>query len=197
MIRLKYNFHILLIIILLGSSCNNRFQVNLSDIDKTKISIGRYEQDLFSQELSEERIDTLQKDYPLFLGDTPLDSISMQRLKSYVTDPFLMKVYEEIENVFPNVSEQEENLSTAFRFIKYYDPKFEYPIVYTYLSGTQDEPYYQDQIVMISLDRFLGQGNELYHMIGISKYKQNAMQKSYFTREVLKAIAYHYIPPVS
>lgn len=179
------------------NSCGNLFSVDVTDIPSPNLKIIRYEQALFGQELTSSRIDTLQQQFPLFLGDMPLDSIQMRQLLDYVADPFLSKLFSETERVFPNLNEQELELSKAFQHIRYYYPNFEYPVTYSYISGVQDIAFYQDQIVLISLDHFLGSGHEAYQMMGTPKYKQFSMQKSFLTKEVLMAIAQYYVPPIS
>jgi len=179
------------------SSCGDRFSVDLSAIPSADIHIVRYEMALFQSDLSEKSITDLQQKFPLFLGDKALDSVQVSQLKSYVSNPYLKELYSQTETVFPNLQDENKQLSDAFMHIKYYYPNFSYPIVYSYISGSQDQAFYQDQVVMLSLDRYLGSGNEIYQKLGTPKYKQFAMQKSFLIRDVLMEIAQYFVPPVA
>lgn len=192
----KYLFSIVLLFGLF-SSCTNPFEVDVSDIPNANVHINRYEQALFEYQLTAAYIQELQKQYPLFLGDLPLDSLQVTQLLNYVNDPYLAKLFEETENNFPDLSDIEQELSHSFRYIKYYIPSFNYPEVYSYISGSQEGAFFEDGIVVVSLDHYLGYGHESYNITQIPKYKQFVMSKEYFVRDVLLAIAQSYIlePP--
>ena len=178
------------------SSCGNSFQVDISNIETDDIKIIRYEKALFEKELNKNRISELQKEFPLFLGNTPLDSIQILQLQSYVSDSLLLELYTKTEKIFPSLSEQEKQLSNSFKYIKYYYPKFENPQVYTYISGVQDIAFYQDQILMLSIDHYLGKGYAIYQKLGTPKYKQFSMQKQFFIKDALMSIAKVFIQPL-
>ena len=178
------------------NSCKNNFQVDVSDITINDVVINRYEKALFDEELDKDRIEELQKEYPLFLGNTPLDSNQILQLQSYVSDSLLLNLYRKTEEVFPNLTKQESQLTNSFRHIKYYYPNFTIPQVYTYLSGVQDIAFYQDQVLMISIDHYLGKGYEIYQRFGTPKYKQFSMQKQFFVKDALMSIAKVYIQPL-
>lgn len=174
-------------------SCNNPFTVDLSNIDKFEVKIERYEEALFQSPLSEERIAELQIKFPLFLGDTPLTEQQMTQLQNYTSDLFLQKLYDESQNKFPNLHTLESELSIAFRYLKYYFPSFENPKIYSYISGSQETVFFQDQTVIIALDRYFDFGHEFYNRAGIPKYMQAKMKPEYMIRDVLEGIAKFYI----
>lgn len=177
------------VILLVIVACNGPFRVDLSGVESTEIKIKRYEQSLFSEPLSSDRIIDLQKQYPLFLGDKALDDAQIEQLKNYVSDPFLQKLYDETEIVFPDLKSQEVELAQAFQYIRYYFPQFQVPEVYSYISGNQEEAYYESEVLVISLDHYLGFNHDAYNMAGIPKYKQFALDKKFFLKDILMAIA--------
>ena len=123
----KYLFIFLLfgfLSVLYLGSCGNRFRVDISDIPPANVQIQRYEKALFAEDLNAERVEFLREEFPLFLGDLPLDSIQRRQLMSYVSDPFLQKVYAQTEKVFPNLDIQNRELSEAFTYVKYYFSDF-------------------------------------------------------------------------
>lgn len=189
----KYTI-ILSVILLFAASCNSPFHVDISDIKSPDIQIQRYEQALFAESLNQERINELQKQFPLFLGDKVLQEAQVIQLENYVSDPYLQKLFDETEKIFPNLKSQEIELSKAFQYIKHYFPNFQIPEVYSYISGNQEPAYYQDQVVVLSLDHYLGFNHDAYNMAGTPKYKQFALDKKFFLKDILMAIAKFYIP---
>ncbi|NPD83960.1 hypothetical protein HNS38_04275 [Lentimicrobium sp. L6] len=185
---------IFFVILIFASSCNHPFNVDVSDIESRDIKIQRYEQALFAAPLSIGRINELQTQFPLFLGNKTLQEDQIVQLKNYVSDPYLQKLFDETEKVFPNLTSQEVELSKAFQYLQFYFPKFQIPEVYSYISGDQAETYYEDPVIVISLDHYLGYNHEAYNMAGTPKYKQFSLDKKFFLKDVLMAIAKSYIP---
>ncbi len=179
------------------SGCKNRYDVNTSKVPKPNTHIIRYEQALFQHKLTSSYLDSLQKAFPLFLGEAPLDADQINQLQAYVQNPFLDTLYQISQERFPSLNSAETALSNALRHIKYYYPQFIYPQVYTYISGNFDPAFIEDTTLVISIDRFLGPNCKLYDRAGIPKYQQAYMNSDYITRHVLSVIAKNFIPPVS
>jgi len=176
------------------TSCHNKFKVDLSEIEKCNINIHRYDADLFSQPLNDERLSELQEKYPLFLGNQKLNTEQKEQLNNYIKDPFLQKLYEESQKKFPNLSKEEAELSKAFEHIRYYFSSFQYPQVFTYISGSQEKAFYQDHTLILSIDRYFGTHHGFYDKAGIPKYLQNNMNPQFIGRDAIEAIAKSYIP---
>ena len=192
--RLYKSAFIFSLIFLFAASCHSPFHVDISDIKSPDIQIQRYEQALFGATLNPDRINELQNEFPLFLGDKTLQEAQVIQLKNYVTDPYLQKLFDETEKIFPNLKSQENELSKAFQYLKHYIPNFQIPEVYSYISGDQESAYFQDQVIVVSLDHYLGFNHEAYNMAGTPKYKQFSLDKKFFLKDVLMAIAKSYIP---
>ena len=179
------------------TSCGNQFDVDTSGIEPAKVEIIQYEKALFDQTINNKRIVELQKEFPLFLGDIPLDSSQLAQLKSFVSDSLLRTLYKKSVEIFPDFNEEENQLLEAFTHIKYYYPAFQYPKIYTYLSGVQDIVFYQDPIIMVSIDHYLGNGYDIYQMLGTPRYQQFAMQRKFLVKDILLNIAKAYTPPIA
>lgn len=193
-ILIKENLFFFVLLILFLPACNNSFQVDLSGVEKSNIKIQRYDKDLFSQALNDNRLQELQDKYPLFLGNQKLNNQQKEQLTNYIKDPYLQKLNEESQKKFPNLSQEEAQLSKAFEHIRYYFSSFKYPQVFTYISGSQEKAYYQDHTLIISIDRYLGVNHESYDMAGIPKYLQKNMSPQFLCRDAIEAIAKSYIP---
>jgi len=195
--RIAIIAYLSIINIFIFSSCGNQFDIDISKTDDVSIKISRYEKALFEKPIDSLRIIKLQKDFPLFLGNTPIHPEQMQQLQDYVADPLLKDLYKKTMLVFPNLTTEEKNISLSFRHIQYYYPNFQYPKVYSYISGVQDPVFYQEQIIMISIDQYLGEQFDIYKKLGIPLYKQLSMQKKFFNKDILVSIAKSYIQAVS
>ena len=179
---------------LLLNACGNRFEVDISNIEAQEVTILRYEEALFSEDIDQERIVELQKAFPLFLGDMPLDPIQLGQLKAYVDDELLTELYKRTKQIYPNLNSIEQELSLSFRYLEKYYPAFVNPQIYTYLSGVQDDIFYQDQVVMLSIDQYLGKDFEVYKQLQIPRYKQYRKTKEYVVKDILMTIAIKHVP---
>lgn len=187
------NIFLFIVSLILISSCRNKFNVDLSEIEKCNTKIHRYDADLFSEPLNDERLTELQEKYPLFLGNQALNAEQKEQLNNYINDSYLQELYEESQKKFPNLSKEEVQLSNAFEHIRYYFSSFQYPHVFTYISGSQEKAYYQDHTLILSIDRYLGVNHEFYDKAGIPKYMQNSMNPQFICRDAIEAIAKSYI----
>ncbi|TVQ10298.1 MAG: hypothetical protein EA361_14205 [Bacteroidetes bacterium] len=121
-----------------------------------------------------EQIEPHIDEFYLFLGDEINTPAGQQQLYDYVTNPFSREVYDDLLNVWPNVNSLEEQLNLAFRYFHYHFPEVHIPEVYTYLSGIDFEypVFYQDDVMVIALDMFLGKNYVNYDRVGIPAFKR-------------------------
>lgn len=178
-------------------SCKNSYKIDLSDIPTANTTITRYEEALFTQPLTAFYLDSLQQHFPLFLGTDSLSAAQINQLQAYAKNPFLDSLFQASQKRFPNLKTEEKALASAFQHIKYYYPNFQYPQVYSYISGSFDDAFIEDTTLVISIDRFLGPNCPLYTQAGTPQYQQRAMQSNYIVRNVLKVLSKHFIPPVN
>lgn len=191
------------------TSCNScerskekKFAVKQSQLkeakEQIKISIERYEQDLFSarQETFVEDLKKVQQKYPFFLeGD--LDDIRNQKqLWGYINDPTIKEVYDKTQKQFPNLNKLTVDLLEAMSYYKTHVPEAQIPKIYTYVSGFDYElPIkYMDNMLIIALDMFLGPKVKYYDQMGIPKYVSFRYQPEFILPESFKEISYSYLP---
>lgn len=161
-------------------SCRrDQYRVNTGSIDVT-IEISRLEKELFSlnPEDLKAAIPSLKQSYPGFLqlfsyvihtGDINDPSFG-DLLTSFCTDRLNNEVYAKTLEVFPDVSDIENDLEEAFRHYLYYFPGRAAPEVYTCITGFNYSIITSDSILGISLDRYLGADSEYYPQLGIYTY---------------------------
>jgi hypothetical protein len=187
--RKVYLSHILLLLILiLASSCKRgHYEANISGID-ADIRIRRLEKDLFTLNPDDipAAVPSLKEKYDGFLqlfsyvintGDVDSSSFS-DFLVRFCTDRQNNEVYNVTMQIFPDLTETEEKLSNAFRHYLYYFPEKRVPAVYTCISGFNNSIILGDTILGIGLDRYLGAGSEYYKRLGIYKYISDRMTPS-------------------
>ncbi len=181
-----------LISLVILSACNrNKFDVDVKNIPEPKVQIHDYGTALFSlnRDSLAQGLASIQKDYSLFLGNAPLTDEQVIQLSFYVNDPFLNELYLDYQKKFPSLKPLEQELAKGFQHWLYYYPKAQIPEVYAYISGVQDPVIYQDNVLVIGLDNYLGADCEIYARMGTPRYKILSMTPDFVTRDVFSAIS--------
>jgi gliding motility-associated lipoprotein GldB len=169
--KLKHFYPLFLILTLLAA-CKSGSKVDVSDI-KLEVRIRRFDHDLNSLAKSPNTPQAfmLQKQYGGFYTDymerilqvgTIADTAYFTGLREvYASKPY-HDLKHEVDSVYPNLNKQEEELTDAFKRIKYYFPKKQLPKVYAYFSGFQAQTTLGNGYVGIGLDLFLGAKSKFY-----------------------------------
>ncbi len=193
----SFGIFFLFVSLLIFTNCNrNPFQVDVSKITVPEVKISDYGQALFSLNRDSLAIglSEIQNKFPLFLGTEPLGDEQVIQLSLYVNDSFLNDLFEAYQKTFPSLKTTETGLAQAFRYIKYYYPKFKTPEVYAYISGIQDPVVYQDNILILGLDNYLGKDCKIYARMGTPRYKMRSMTPDFVLRDAVEAIGLTKIP---
>lgn len=147
-----------------------------SDSNEVSIVISRFEEDLFSisayglEDSLEFLIDKYPEFFPLFtyriieiggIGDPGFET----SLIAFVTNFTNYQVSKRIEEVFPDLTEYENELGMAFERYKNLLPGNTVPELVTCISGFNQSVITADSLLAISLDKYLGQGDEFYQLM--------------------------------
>lgn len=170
----------------------------LDSLSFIKVSIDRYEKDLFSIPVDslKEGLESLQEKYSFFYSPEDLnDPMNIAYMKQYLKDPTILSLYRETMKQYPSLSWLESELTMTFRRIKYLIPTWTVPKVYTYVSGGDIElpVKYADNNLVIALDLFLGEKYPVYKMWGIPQYISNRMTKDYLVLKCATEIGRAYL----
>ncbi|MFD2203700.1 gliding motility lipoprotein GldB [Shivajiella indica] len=103
-------------------------------------------------------------------------------------DTLMMALYEEVNKEFKDMSGLEEDLLTAFKYIKYYFPEFKIPKVYTFVSGFASDIYIDKDILVIGLDYFLPFEHR-FQPPDLPQYITKRYQREYIVPMVVTAIS--------
>ncbi|MBN1597993.1 MAG: hypothetical protein JW894_06840 [Bacteroidales bacterium] len=180
---LKLILSIFSIIIL--SCTNSKGPVNKVKMD---LDVRRFEKDLFSIDLYdfEDGVTNLSDKYPEFLPlftqgiieiGSPVSDGFADRFKLFFTDFTIYRVSEYIKENFKDISGIEKELENAFGNYSACFPDMQIPKIITCISGFNQSIVTADSILAISLDKYLGSGNEFYELMypPIPKYMRNKM----------------------
>jgi hypothetical protein len=186
---------VLLFIILLVCGCGRRnaLDVDVSKIDCTPVSIGRYDLDLFNANNAElqSNLKKLQPKYRIFLGDCMDDPSRLVPLKEYLASPRNQDFIKGVRLKYPEVKKTESALTDAFKHFRFYFPSFHIPAVYAYISGGDYEYpiQFSDSVLLIGLDNYLGKDFSPYRQDGVSLYRLSRMDEEYIVPDCVRLLA--------
>ena len=184
--------------IILFACKRNPLKVNISDI-KDNIEIVHFNDRLFEigtkDTLTE--ITDLSNAYPDFfnlftyriiriggIADEDFPELIMQ----FVTDTMILNVKGMVDNEFSDFEKIEKDLIRAFKYHKFHFPKKELPIVYTYISGFNQSVVTAENIIGVSLDKYLGRDCRYYRQLSTTpQYKIKNMHKDKLVPDVVYA----------
>ena len=182
---------------ILFSCSRNPLKINVSDVS-VDLRIKHLDVDL--QGMDKDRlkvaIPDLKKKYGEFfdiftyqmiaVGGTDQENFP-DLLYSFVSDTVL------IRKLVPQVAEKidtlrlRKELDLAFRHYKYYFPQKEIPVIYTCISGLNQSVVIANNLIGISLDKYLGSGSPFYVRMGLPVYKRRNMNQSRLVPDMMVA----------
>lgn len=152
-------FIIVFLILLSFLSCksDNKQIVDVSNID-IHFSIKRYEVDFYKG--TKDNLPFLKNKYPYLFPKSFSDSLAIAKM----SDTEELDLFNETQKLYKDIFELETQLSSLFRHIKYYNPKFKSPNLTTMISNINYDSrvIYADSLLLISLDVYLGKDHDFY-----------------------------------
>ncbi len=168
----QWQIYLFFLASLLFAACRHRSKVDVSNIP-VNVTIERFDHD-FAQMANrpmEPAALMLQKKYGAFYNDfierilqagSTRDTTYFKTLRAVFASKAYTDLKHEVDSVYPNLNQQNAELTDAFRRIKYYFPKTQLPKVYAYFSGFQAQTSIGDGYFAIGLDEFLGADSKFY-----------------------------------
>ncbi|PKQ61662.1 gliding motility lipoprotein GldB [Labilibaculum manganireducens] len=188
-----------ILILLLGFlySCNSDTKSpDVSNID-LEVKIQRFEQELFAVK-QESDLNQLRQQYPdvlqlysnkvIGLGDSD-DSDYMVYLNKFLTDSTMNQVADSVAKKFPTLDKEEKELTNAFKYLKYYFPEKPIPNCYSQISGFNQSIVVAQNLIGISLDKYLGKDCAFYSYLGTPMYARENMIPERIVQDVVLAYA--------
>lgn len=181
----------LLLIILIAASifsCKRENEVD-SVVKNNKIDLSLERFDRFFAETNLEKLPKLKKAYPFMFPKMVSDSVWMSK----VNDTLQQELSREVEKVFENYSDLENDIELLLSYIQYYYPTFKIPRVITTTSNVdyRNKVIVTDTIVLVALDAYLGKDHYFYQ--GIPKYIAEHLNKEEVVVDIAAEYAKKYI----
>jgi hypothetical protein len=191
----------ILIAALFLASCKNNDKPDVSHI-KVDLTLERFEQSFFridtnriTEGLSELR-NAHPGFYPYFLREimfvNPMDQASFNVVKRVLID--YRPINDSIQKKYADLSWLKNELTTGFKYVKYYFPDYRLPGIVTYI-GTLDAPglYVAPGYIGIGLHQFAGKNFSVYQAGPIQEmypaYISRRFDKEYIVPGVMSAVA--------
>jgi len=192
---IKHLFFVFLLAIIIFACKRNPLKVNVSNI-KSNIEIVRFGDELFSFQSSDtlNEIVNLSNTHPDFfnlftyriiriggVGDDEFADLIMQ----FLTDTMILNVRNLVHNEFSDFAETEKQLRKAFKYFQYHFPDKQLPTIYAYTSGFNQSVVTAENIIGISLDKYLGRNCSYYQQLSTTpQYKITNMHKNKLVSDI-------------
>tara|TARA_R110001632_G_scaffold76141_8_gene172871 strand:- start:1680 stop:2633 length:954 start_codon:yes stop_codon:yes gene_type:complete len=174
----------LLPILLLFFSCNSDSKI-ANDIDAIEVSVPIVRFDKEFGKSSSQDLPALKARFPYLFAKQFEDAYWNEKL----VDSLQRELTDEVAGVFPDMDEEQEELETLFKHIKYYYPETTVPKVVTITSEVEyrNKVILVDSLLIVALDTYLGKDHHFYG--GIAKYHSKNFRKEQLVVDVAAAFA--------
>jgi len=197
---LKHGFFIVIGIIVITACKRNPLKVDISTI-QDKVEIVPFGEKLFDlgEKDTLQAVTELSNEYPDFfnlftyrivqiggIGDEQFPEL----IKTFLSDTLIDEVKTATHKEFSDLDWLEKDLQKAFKYYRFHFPDKETPTIYTYISGFNQSVVTAENIVGISLDKYLGRDSEFYRQLSSTpEYKVMNMYKERIPSDVAFAWA--------
>lgn len=190
-----YLFLILLTAVVFVSCKRNPLKVDISEIN-AKPKFVRFEKELFSiqeKDSLQEFVDLREKypdffdlfTYKIILIGGIDDENFREYMNAFLTDTMILNIKSLVEEEFSDFDKIEDQITKAFKYYKYHFPNEDIPVVFTYISGFNQSVVTAENIIGISLDKYLGEDCEYYQKLSTTpQYKIVNMHKEKIVADV-------------
>lgn len=189
--------NILILLFTFLISCNSGpKKPDTSDI-QLEVKILRFDQELFALKQNPD-LNQFMKRYldvlPLYsnkvigLGDSN-DPNYMEYLNMFLNDSTMTSLANRVTELFPSLEKEERELMNAFKNMKYYYPSKTVPNFYAQISGFNQSIVVAENLIGISLDKYLGKDCEFYSHLGTHMYARENMIRERISQDVVLAYA--------
>lgn len=104
----------------------------------------------------------------------------------FLSDYDIRMAYQKSKELFENFMPYKKSIYKAFRHYQYYFPEKNVPDIYLMMSGFNQSLVMSENILAISLDKFLGENARYYDQLQISRYLRKRMKPEVVPYEAVK-----------
>ena len=169
-----------LAVILVSCVKNDAKKIDVSNTEVT-FSLDRFDVDFYD---NQNELSKLKQKYPFLFPKTVQDTVWNQKRENKDE----LELYTETQKVYATIDELHTELTSLFKHIKYYNPKFKSPRTITMLTNIdyENRVVYADSLLFISLDAYLGESHEFYG--DYPAYVKQNNQKNHIIVDVANSI---------
>lgn len=171
-IKSTFQIYLFFFIALFLFACRNKKDVDVSNIN-LEVKIERFDKELsaMTPQNMAEKIPALEKKYGIFYQDfmenmLGVGDVSNQayypNLRTVLSDSDFNALKQEVLKKYPNTNKQNEELTDAFKHLKYYYPSIKVPRLISFFSGFSYQTVIGNNYIGIGLDLFLGADSKFY-----------------------------------
>ncbi len=198
-LKVMKRFLFYLTVVLAFVACNrNPLKINISDVT-VDFKIKHLDVDLLKlkQEEIPSTIPVIKSKYGDFFDIFTYRMIAIggvdqpnfnESLNSFITDTLIRKLEKQVAEKVDTTALRHK-LETAFKYYKHYFPQKSVPVIYTCISGFNQSIVTSENLVGISLDKFLGATSPFYEQLGLPEYKRLNMHPDKIVSDVMYAWA--------
>lgn len=168
----RLQIYLFFFIATIAASCKDKKEVDVSGIS-LDLQIERFDQDFGKLQPGTfpSQVPSLRKRYGVFYHDYiqgilsigPADDSSyFSNLRTVLANPDYQQLKHAVAEKFPTLKTQEEELTNAFKHVKYYYPEKKVPRLISFFSGFSVQTPIGDNYIGIGLDMFLGANSPFY-----------------------------------
>lgn len=195
---MRRTFCFLILLAALASCTRNPLKVDISDVN-ISLTVRHFDAELL--QLDTARIDAdlpaLRKRYGDFFDLFTYRMIGIggpeqpgfqTELKAFISDSMIRSVEKNVAVKIDTVALRKK-MELAFRHYKYYFPEKQIPVIYTCISGFNQSVVVAENLIGVSLDKYLGSSSNFYDQLGLPVYKIKNMTEERMVPEMLYAWA--------
>jgi hypothetical protein len=120
-------------------------------------------------------------------GDTA--DIDQAAISQFLKDGYMLRLQDSVQKHFSDTKKIEAELTQSLRYAKHYFPQITFPKAYTINSGFSIGAFtYENDVVGIGLDLYLGANNADYDSAGIYNYVRHKLSEEYIVRNTMEVI---------
>lgn len=174
------------------SDGNDREKVNIVRYDKVQYEYVEFDSyaALKKMQVEYRPMSKLLVENILEIGN--IDDVDINtKFKDYFRDSLLLQLNNDAEAKFEDLSPYENELGIAFTALKKHFPEIKIPKVYTQLSALNESVIVDDELIGISLDKYMGSNYPLY-----SKFYYSYQRKTMIPERMVFDCIYAYMQSI-
>ena len=155
---MKTFFFIISLLLLLSCEEGDKLAIDISSVD-AEIEYLRFDREFYNS--NETEFDSLRKKFFYFFPEDVPDSVWIAKISDKDNQSF----FKEVDSVFKNFKNIEEDITDMLKHVKYYNKDFKMPKVVSLISHLdyENKIIYQDNLAIISIDMYLGENHPVYY----------------------------------